>query len=1424
MILNHFLLFLEQDRFFEEHLIFPITRIDFDYNYVFNFSHVWDNCFLSVESDLSNQTASLFIAETEDANYFKNLDNIQNIYHYSIPTTKLFYPEPYIAAASFMHSDIWFVHILVYQYWLWFVFVFIIVFFIITFLCIVRWCNMRTRPRRETRGVSRSKCGDLITAIVPVSWAASIIISESTDAIDYFDGFGTTEMVVGIRAYQWGWEYYYPKDIDLNYNVKKTHSAFTGNSLKYYQGSSVNNHANKAWKFYQNKPYDFVVTPAHLLLIPLDSYKLLNFLNFSDVGTNVFHESAIFKNTRMFSKIFNANLLFIPNNFLNKYSSISPLFNNNDDFFDSHFYGLKRQHNLLNSKAITSNFSTLFNLKNVNKLLNYNHDLNFKTNNTFKGSFLINFLKTYSHKNTTASWVFNNLNTSLHFSEFSNKFNAFLTYGSLLDKLNDNNDKKKLKRSTRKLLLSNPKKLNLETISFFRNNIFINNASLSSATFAGQFFQNNRFTNKTFTAFSANQLVSKKQETVKILANISVKKDDFNLSSTLNPATFYQQFSNKNFNINFLSFNNAKNIKWIDAFSSVRLLGNRLYFDSPAPVFLSNNPMLSLKEYDEYKHTFNEDVYSSHQVRDEFMPDAFAKSFWNLYYSQTDISWRLQNVFNFNRFFNSFYLPFFTFGFDYDFRNWQTFLFTEDAYWESFNSIYSVDDYLTIRDDFEDYSYYTKILRRYNRKNRPNYATDYVASKPFKRDLYSPYTSCANFLYSDETASAPFLLSTRHFGMFPTITNINLMEDSYDFFKNLNYLSNVNSKTFFNFLANYFSFNNHIFICDIWRSDVEDFSWFYGDQLVNSSVNLLNSFVLDASNLYYFFWNVDFFNCLVINWNNPAIQVLLDSDAQLSRVRIFTNSNFDNFNFNKILRFSNYFHLRAPSRDLIATYNAYQKVYKPRFDENRAHAKTTDLTNVFVKQHNITAPRAKYERLLGKNKENFFKINTYKNDLLNNFNSLYDCFTDLNYYFFDLPFLLALKSDASRYFWFDWFARWGMYEVQPSSASKYSILGLPYFNKNFDFTGTINEEIFETENYFVRIARARRNYLPTWTHSPYFYVKNASLYRNNIVFDVITNSTRSMITVLTFFDLMNWYWTKLSIFVPKNYVFVPSNSNINFAGRSNWVPKAPVSCYHYQIATLIDILTKREFLYREFLFARKKIINLPNFVINSPKNSLIYDLKAAFLFTTPSSYNNEYSRDIYYNSLVHYNFNSIRPIFFEIGTSLGLPVKLLSTLEHYLIKPDVINNIQSNNLVRSQYRPMRKGITNMIRLHGTGAVAMPIEIRLQILASSKDVIHSWAIPSAGVKIDCVPGFSSHRVLIFLVSGIYWGQCMEVCGRYHHWMPIIVYFMKRDLFFLWCTHFVFLSGANNMWVINDRQFTNYARTVSFDKNTWINELK
>ncbi len=64
---------------------------------------------------ISNEIIEFF-EQNEINNLSVNLSNLETVYHYSIPNVKLSYPEPYIASASFMHSDLWFVHILIYQY------------------------------------------------------------------------------------------------------------------------------------------------------------------------------------------------------------------------------------------------------------------------------------------------------------------------------------------------------------------------------------------------------------------------------------------------------------------------------------------------------------------------------------------------------------------------------------------------------------------------------------------------------------------------------------------------------------------------------------------------------------------------------------------------------------------------------------------------------------------------------------------------------------------------------------------------------------------------------------------------------------------------------------------------------------------------------------------------------------------------------------------------------------------------------------------------------------------------------------------------------------------------------------------------------------------------------------------------------------
>jgi hypothetical protein len=197
----------------------------------------------------------------------------------------------------------------------------------------------------------------------------------------------------------------------------------------------------------------------------------------------------------------------------------------------------------------------------------------------------------------------------------------------------------------------------------------------------------------------------------------------------------------------------------------------------------------------------------------------------------------------------------------------------------------------------------------------------------------------------------------------------------------------------------------------------------------------------------------------------------------------------------------------------------------------------------------------------------------------------------------------------------------------------------------------------------------------------------------------------------------------------------------------------------YNELVFADILSKREYLYRAYYARSGFRLDLPKYLLASPNNPLLVEIQKSYPVNDIVSRSAEANHSPFHTPLTKNLVNVI--------TGLPLNTKNFENLIELFFKQKTINTTNNIDFYKNQYRPMRKGVTNMIKLHATGAVAMPIEIRLHILASSKDVIHSWAIPSAGIKIDCVPGYSSHRVTIFLVSGVYWGQCMEICGRFHH---------------------------------------------------------
>ena len=97
-----------------------------------------------------------------------------------------------------------------------------------------------------------------------------------------------------------------------------------------------------------------------------------------------------------------------------------------------------------------------------------------------------------------------------------------------------------------------------------------------------------------------------------------------------------------------------------------------------------------------------------------------------------------------------------------------------------------------------------------------------------------------------------------------------------------------------------------------------------------------------------------------------------------------------------------------------------------------------------------------------------------------------------------------MKSDASRYLWFDWHSRWSSIEVQPSSIAKYSLAGLPYFSKTFEYSTSLGDELNDSENYLTKLSRARKNSMPNWSYSPYFFAKLTNWFNYSNYFHYLT--------------------------------------------------------------------------------------------------------------------------------------------------------------------------------------------------------------------------------------------------------------------------------------------------------------------------------
>nr|AAC64103.1 cytochrome oxidase subunit II [Limnophyes minimus] len=84
-------------------------------------------------------------------------------------------------------------------------------------------------------------------------------------------------------------------------------------------------------------------------------------------------------------------------------------------------------------------------------------------------------------------------------------------------------------------------------------------------------------------------------------------------------------------------------------------------------------------------------------------------------------------------------------------------------------------------------------------------------------------------------------------------------------------------------------------------------------------------------------------------------------------------------------------------------------------------------------------------------------------------------------------------------------------------------------------------------------------------------------------------------------------------------------------------------------------------------------------------------------------------------------------------------------------------------------------------------IILPTNNQIRILVSAADVLHSWTVPSLGIKVDAIPGRLNQTNFLINRPGLFYGQCSEICGANHSFMPIVIESIPTNYFIKWISN-------------------------------------
>jgi hypothetical protein len=653
------------------------------------------------------------------------------------------------------------------------------------------------------------------------------------------------------------------------------------------------------------------------------------------------------------------------------------------------------------------------------------------------------------------------------------------------------------------------------------------------------------------------------KQSVRRYKNLNSYTTNYNLSSGLNTldSNTTRNDLNNNYITPFYKYNLSKT-NWSDLTIFNKLASNRVMYKDIAPI-LSNNPNLGRLSYD---RTFSSNVKSYYnpqtptrtwsdsqesykdlnsnlsdlstsnvEIQDWrkkrtstvhlFAGDRTGEdrsstaAYWESYWAGTNPDLRLSSLEKASNMDKHYYLPLFVPYYDYDFRNAQGFRLFEDLVWESIYSGYSHQEYLNVYSKYREM--YDPRFYKWSFTNTLFLKPDrsYNASMRFGtnakvKDLSSIGSFYSNSIQSDDYFVPVYFMNKSDLSNISFVNDANLMDEAYADQKNLFQLYVGKSSTP---LAAATTFNypqSHNAVLNSFRSDYEDFSHFQDLSLLTSKSNLSSS------------GSEDLWNGLVLKKksNVTLFDKSFSTESSSTALKVGASEQEVNpINFNTS-RFSNPVALRRTAKGSMVTYQAFQKVFKLRYDEGRAHVRLTDFADSTIAQPYTTEQRIKYDRMLGKTRIKHFNTNFNTHTTLPILNDIAGLTNSLNYYFFEFPFLDGVTNDPTRHVWFDAYIKYAQREVGGSSTSKYTIVGVPFYKKKYDFNVKQGRQMADSELYFSRIATSRKNYIPQWIYTPYLYTRSNDWYKESKLALLSKRPYSDLVELRLNLKRSEWYW------------------------------------------------------------------------------------------------------------------------------------------------------------------------------------------------------------------------------------------------------------------------------------------------------------